>query len=102
MKIDVTQTFKTLSGQVLKDVDENKQAVDATLRLAIVNSLLAPSKAKEESGIEKVKKYELAKRVYVGGEVELSAEEITLIKEGIGRLFQPIIVGQAFDMLEGR
>jgi hypothetical protein len=99
MLIDVTQTLKTLSGQVMKDVDENQNAIDATLRLAIVNALLAPTKG-QESGVDKVKKYELAKKVYTQDSVELSAEDITLIKSRIGEVFQVNIVGQCFEMLE--
>lgn len=98
MVIDVTQTLKTLNGQTMKDVDENQNAIDATLKLAIVNALLASTK-KEESGIEKVKKYELAKKVYSQDSVELSAEDITLIKSRIGEVFQTAIVGQCFEML---
>lgn len=100
MKVDVTQTFKTLSGKMMKDVGENGEPVDATLRLCVVNSLLAP--VQKESGIDKVKKYELAKRVYQNDVVELTTEEIALIKNRIGEAVIPIVVGQAFDMLEGK
>jgi len=60
------------------------------------------SPVQNESGVDKVKKYELAKKVYIGGEVDLIAEEITLIKERIGDIFAPVIVGQVFDILEGK
>lgn len=101
MLIKVTQTLKTLGGQTMQDVDENKEVIDATLRTAIVNALLAPTKG-QESGVEKVKKYELAKKVYQVDEVELSAEDITLIKSRIGDTFSSLIVGQCFEMLEGK
>lgn len=99
MLVDVTQKLKTLSGQVMKDFDENKEAVDATLRLVIVNALLATTK-KQESGVEKVRKYELAKKAYQNDEVELTAEDITLIKNQIGEVFPAVVVGQCFEMLE--
>jgi len=101
MKVDVNVVLKTLDGKGLKDNDGNDNVVDATLKMAIVNALLSP--VQNESGIEKVKKYELAKRAYntTNDElVELSAEDITLIKNRIGEVYPPLIVGQAYDLLE--
>lgn len=101
MKINVNQKLKTVEGQTMKDVGSDGKAVEATLKMAIVNSLLAPlQQGQNESGIEKVKKYELAMRVYKGGEVELTVEDIALIKKQIGDVYPPLIVGQTFDLLE--
>ncbi len=102
MKVKVNVTLKTIDGNEMKDVDGEGKAVDATLKLAIVNALLAP--AQNEKGVDKVRTYELAKKVYsVDGDelVELSAEDITLIKEKVGETFpSPLVVGQVFDLLE--
>jgi len=101
MKIDFTQTLKTMSGEVMKDMDEKNEAVDATLKMAVVNALLAPQK-EQESGVDKIKKYELAKMVFKAeGEVDVTAEDITLIKKAVEKAFpSPIIVGQVNEMLE--
>jgi len=97
MLVNVNQTLKTMDGQVMKDnVDGN--AVDATVKMAIVNAILSPTK--DESGIEKVKKYELAKKIYASDEVDLDEKEIALIKERVGEGFAPIIVGQIFELLK--
>lgn len=98
MKVDVTQVFKTMDGQVMIENDGKGNAVEATLRMAIVNAVLSP--VERESGIEKAKKYDLAMRVYKEDEVDLKAEEITLIKERVGEVFPPLIVGQVFNLLE--
>jgi hypothetical protein len=100
MKVDTTQVLKTLDGQVMKDNDGQGNAVDATLKMALVNSILSP--VQKESGIDKVKKFNLAQRVYKDDEVELTAEDITLIKERVGETFAPIIVGQVWNILEGK
>ena len=97
VKVDIP--LKTMDGQVMKDSVDGK-AVDATVRAAIVNSVLAP--VQKESGIEKVKKFNLAQRVYDKDEVELTAEEISLIKTCIGENFAPIVVGQVWNLLEGK
>ncbi len=100
MKIDTNQTLKALNGEVLKDNDGQGNAVDATLKMAVVNALLAP--VQKETGLDKVKKYELATRIYKNDEVELSSEDIVLIKKCVGDNFAPIVVGQIFNILEGK
>lgn len=100
MVINVTQVLKSFSGQVMLDKDEQGNAVEATLRMAIVNALLSP--VQKETGVDKVKKYELAKKVYQNDEVDLESEEITLIKTRIGEVFPPLIVGQADELLENK
>ena len=103
MVINVSKNLKTLTGETLKDSDGQGNAIDATLRMACVNALLAPlGQGKSESGMDKVKKYELAKRIYAADEVELSAEDISLIKERVGTVYPAMIVGQVFEMLEGK
>ena len=57
---------------------------------------------KEMSGKDKFECYQLAQKLAKGKEVDLKSEEITKIKEYIGKVYQNIsIVGQAWDQLEG-
>jgi len=74
------------------------QAVDATVRMAIVNAVLSP--VQKESGIDKVKKYELAKKIYASDEVDLNEDEIKLIKDRVGETFPPMVVGQIYELLK--
>ena len=101
MKIDFTQTLKMISGEVMKDMNEKNEAVDATIKMAVVNALLAPQK-EEDTGINKIKKYELAKMIYKAEEeVDVTAEDITMIKKAVEKAFpSPMIVGQVNEMLE--
>lgn len=99
MKVDTTQVLKNIAGQPMKDNDGNGNVIDATLKLALVNSIL--SSVQKESGVDKVKKYELAKRVYENDEVDLNEDEIKLIKDRVAEAFQsPLIVGQIFEILK--
>lgn len=100
MKVKVNQKLVALNGNVLKDNDGQGNVIDATLKTAIVNGLLAP--VQKESGVDKVKKYELALRIYKNDEVELSAEDIVLIKKCVGENFAPIVVGQVWELLENK
>ena len=98
MLVNVNQVLKTLDGQTMKDSDGQGNAVDATVKMVIVNAILSPTK--DESGVDKVKKYELAKKIYASDEVDLDEKEIALIKERVGEGFAPIIVGQIFELLK--
>jgi len=96
MKVNTNITLKTFTGEVMKD-NLDGQAVDATAQIAIVNAILSP--VQKELGQDKIIKYELAKKVYSNDEVDLNEDEIKLIKERVGEIFAPIIVGQIFELL---
>ena len=98
MLVKVNIPLKTLDGQVMKDNDGQGNAVDATVKGAIVNAILLP--VEKETGVEKVRKYELAKRIYNNDEVDLNEDEIKLIKDCVGKGFAPIVVGQVFELLK--
>ena len=102
MIVHVDETLKTLDGQVMRDGDGQGNVIDATVKLALINALLAP--VDKESGIEKVKKYELARKIYrAEKEVELTVEEVALCKKRVGEVFPtPIVVGQVTEVLEGK
>ena len=97
MLVKVDTPLRTLDGIVMKD-NVDGQAVDATVRTAIVNAVLAP--VQKESGIDKVKKYELAKRIFENDEVDLNEDEIKTIKDAVGENFAPIVVGQIYELLK--
>jgi len=98
MLVKVNVPLKTMDGQVMKDANEKGEAIDATLKMAIVNAVLSP--VQKESGIDKVKKYELARKVYTSDEVDLNEDEIKLIKDRVGEIFPPIVVGQVYELLK--
>ncbi len=55
------------------------------------------------SGEDKVKRSMLANRIYSNPEnIDLTVEEISDIKKLIGKVFGPIIVGQCWELLEGK
>ena len=100
MLIKVDTLLKTMDGQVMKDMVDG-EAVDATLRMAMVNAVLSP--IEKESGMDKVKKFNLAKKIHdAESEVDLTVEEVSLVKERIGEVFPVLIVGQVFNLLEGK
>ena len=97
MLVNVNQVLKNFTGETMKDMVDG-EAIDATVKMAIVNSLLSP--VQKESGIDKVEKYELAKKVYASDEVDLNEDEIKLIKERVGEIYAPAVVGQVYELLK--
>ena len=98
MKIQITKPLVQFNGQPIMDVDGNGNAVPATVKMALVNAVLAPER--DEKGIQKIQKYELAKRLYQAEkEVEVTAEEVVLMKKRVEELYAPLIVGQLAELL---
>lgn len=74
------------------------------LKDATIEALLAPEDNPRENtpAEEKVKRYLLATRIYADPEgIDLTVEEIAKIKGLIGKSYGPLIVAQAWEMLEG-
>jgi hypothetical protein len=98
MKVQVNKKLKNLDGSPIVELKDKKE-VAIKIKEILVNSLLVPKE--KESGVEKVKKYELAKRIHGGTVVDLKPEEIVLLKDSVGSSYAPLIVGQVFEMLDG-
>lgn len=102
--IDFDAKFKDLDGNDVKDrqmgLDGKVTESVATLGRVAANALLAITDAdKDMTGETKVKRYDLAMRV-VRGQVSLKAEEISDIKAAIGKHYAPLVVGQAWRLLD--
>lgn len=92
MKINFNQVIKNIKGEEIKDL---------TLKSVSVEALLATFADEQSlSGEEKAKRYLLATRIYANDELDLPVEEVAKVKQLIGKGYGPLIVGQAWDMLE--
>ena len=107
MKIDFKQRLQNLDGgDLMSDsgLDEKGIKVRAeeywTLDTVCVNVLLGSVEGEKIDGSKKYAQYELAGKVKKGG--ELKTEEVALIKELIGKMYPPVIVGASWDLLEGK
>lgn len=94
MKIDFSQPFRQLDGAAL--LDERGQLV--VLSSVAVNAILLP--VETDTGEMKIRKYKLATKLHLGTIVDVSVNDMVLIKEAIEKNYAPIIVGQASEMLE--
>jgi len=95
MKIDFSQKLKTLTGETFKMDDK-----EILLSEMCVDALLATEQNEPIGGQEKMKRWEIAKKIHNKEEVEITSEEITLIKERVGKILITPIVGSINDLLE--
>ena len=98
MKIDFSQELLNLKGEPLLDQDTNKPV---TLSIVCVEALLAVDKTAVVEGVEKLSRYNLALAIHKGDKDSLTAEEVVLLKELVGKYYSTIIVGQVYTMLDG-
>jgi len=88
-----------LEGKNLSGVDGKP----ATICSVSIEALLATYKNEVSlSGEDKLKRWELAVKLRsVTDTVELTVEEVALIKNLVGKAYGPVIVGQTWKVLEG-
>lgn len=96
MQLDLTQKLTSVTtGEVLKDADS-----EVTLGLVCCNALLVAD-AKTTKADDKVRKFKLAGQLSGVDSADVTAEDIVLLKSCINEAYQqPLIVGQAFALLE--
>lgn len=96
MKLDVTERLKDRSGVILA---ENGR--DLTLRDVLLVALDTPLRGDENLGMpEKSRMYELGDRILREDTPALSAEEIALLKERVGKGCLVVVAGQVARLLD--
>lgn len=100
MEVAVGKKLTDLNGNVLK----NQDGTDSELKNVIIDALLATYKDEQGlTGEEKLSRWQLATKVKASdGVAYLDAEEVVLIKKLIGKAYSTVIVGQAWQILEGK
>jgi hypothetical protein len=95
MKKDFSIPFFDLQGEPIP----NERGQPLTLKEVAQNSLLAVHQGEQQTAEEKVRRWKLATNI-VNGEIDVTPEEIVLIKHVIGLTYGAIIVGPAFKYLD--
>ena len=103
MEIDFNKEFKTLEGETILQSEDNDKSL--SLKTVAVTALLTPDQKQDKtSGEEKAERYMLAQEISRanGTPVDVKTEDIVLLKKLIGELYLPLIVGQAYQLLENK
>lgn len=112
MKIDMNRTIENLNGDEMQ-TNGGAEGEQKPLELGelAVNALISDASTEEPkpgrapmppSPKEKFERYLIAQRIHkVTDLVELTSEEVTLIKNLIGKCHGVVIMGHAWKLLEG-
>ena len=109
MKIDFTHKLTTIGGKELTyavaacaSCGRPHEEGLRTMRNACVDALTSVMTHDQgETGTSKVERYQLALRIHNEDMVNLTAEEIVIVKTRVGMVFGPLVVGQVWPMLDG-
>lgn len=82
------------------DVEDLHGDREVTIGSIAVNALLTPYEDERNlSGDDKVKRFRLAQSIHDAvGEIEVTVEQVALLKSLIAKAYTPLIVGQAWVM----
>lgn len=86
----------------LLDLDGNSFPDQATHKTVLIGALLNTLKGDEHmNGEQKLKLYTLSMKINdTAAECRLSAEDVVLLKDRVGRAFPPLVVGRVFELLD--
>jgi hypothetical protein len=93
MKVDFSKPILTLEGKP----DEAKTTLGNLACIALTTML---PEDKDMPAEEKVNRFKLAMTVAKGKVQDLSAEDMVLLKKLIGKMFGPLAVGRAYEILD--
>lgn len=96
MRVDFSAQILELDGTPVKIGGK-----ELTLSSVACNSLLAVHEADAKmSGEDKAKRMKIALRVHDAGVQDIDVNDAVLLKMLIGRVYGPLVVGRAFDLLD--
>lgn len=97
MNRDFSVKMVSLDGK--EELIENGKPLLA--KQIVCNALLGSYEDEKLSGEDKVRRYLLAQKIYNSDStVEVSSEDISLLKQLVAKLYTPLIVGQVYQLLE--
>ena len=99
MKINVAQTIKWYDGKDVENADKTPMTVRDVLKTTCTGQLESDKDMKRDG---KLQLDVLSHRFYsCKDEVDLTPEEIVMLKERIEKLWSPRIMGAMFEILDG-
>lgn len=92
MKVNVDTPILDINGDVVPELTAKKIMVDAMMIPLEEDARL--------SGDQKIKHFLIAQRLHAGGEVELTSEDITMIKSRVAKAFNTLATGRIWELLD--
>lgn len=99
MKLDVSKVLLSVTGQPLKINDHT----EATLKWAAIEALMAQGQGESLTAQEKVSRFKLAQKIHTSdGKCDFAVEEVSKMKEVIGKNCPTNVTGAAFDIIDSQ
>ena len=87
--------------QIMTDLDGKEFGDKATLKMVCFGAISTSIDGDAAISLDKkIKQYALLQKINAGGEADLSAEDIALIKERAAKLYPILVFGRLVDALE--
>ncbi len=98
MRYDLSTRVTDLNNvQISDEIDREGY----TLRSVLVRAALFVDRGKNPTAPEKLASYGLAKRIATSSSlIDLPAEDVSHLKERIGVMFTPLVMGRVWEILE--
>jgi hypothetical protein len=99
--LDFAQPIKQLDGSDFTGQDGKPEPL--TLEKVVETALMAQFPDDRMSGDEKAKRYGIAMKIYSAKDkrdVQLSIDEVKVIKDVVGKAYGPSVVGPAWQILD--
>ena len=105
MKYKMNAPLLDINGDIIKEAlpmieGEEQKYAPITLGSLCVNAMLSNDPKEVIIGTVKANRWNLAMKIHGQVDVELTAEEVTLIKDLIGKTHSTLVVGRVYDFLE--
>ena len=103
MEVNMNFIFKTLDGDPIREIPNDKNSKEVTLKKMCENALLGSYQDEKIDGSEKAKRYSLAMDIHkANGKIDLESEDIVLLKKLLAKIGSPLVVGQAYEIMESK
>ena len=94
--ISALATFKDRNGETIKEGDE-----PFTFRNLAIRAIdMVIPEDQNMSIADKLLFDKLARKIMLNDAIDLTSQEVTKLKDRIGKVFPPLIVGQAIELLD--
>ena len=100
-KVIVNLDGVNIENPCLEETDEKRKLW--TVHQACISAVLMPTPKKQETGDVKFKAYELATKIKAcdPSVVDLSVDELKIVKDAVGRPYGAVVVGFIWKILNG-
>lgn len=96
MRINVTETIKDFDGQPI--LENDKPIEFRQVFATALNALVGDEQPLAE---EKAKRFAVGVKLYQGKEINITVDEAAVIKERVGKVYNPIFYGRTCELLDG-